>query len=252
MSQRHYNKAPIVEAIIDIQTRFKEQPSLELFKAFHSQVISKFPNSVPIQSFQVGITPENAGANIIQTNIEHSQQQVGLRLSTEKNDRALLVQQQGFTFSHMPPYTDWATFSSEGKTYWETFLRTCKPEFVTRCAIRFINRISIPKPSIKVSDYFNIYPNVPENFSKELNGMFLQIQTPQSDLANGAMAVTNFAMANPDVPGTVTIILDFDLFCTTNLSTNSSDIWDTLNLFRERKNVLFEASITDEIRSLIS
>jgi uncharacterized protein (TIGR04255 family) len=66
------------------------------------------------------------------------------------------------------------------------------------------------------------------------------------------MAVTNFAMTNSDSPENVTIVLDFDLFCTTNFDPHSSEIWDTLNLFRDRKNDLFEACITDEVRSLIS
>lgn len=250
MTHRLYAKAPIVEAIIDVQTRFNEPPKLERFEACQERLADRFPIKAPLHLVQMGMS--NVGEQEGGWQSQFEQSQVGLRLSSENNDRVLQLQQRGFTYSHMPPYTQWNTFGGEAKKLWAEFVDTCEPEAVIRCAVRFINRINIPKEIIELSDYFNLYPNIPRGIPQDVNGMFLQLQMPQTDLMPEAVAVINLALTEPEVPGHATVLLDFDLFRIAELDPRSDDIWVALDQFRLRKNQLFEACITDETRRLIS
>lgn len=88
-----------------------------------------------------------------------SQTIVGLRLTDKANSRVLLVQEKGFTYSHLPPYTSWEVLRREAYEAWKIFIRLCKPQAVIRCALRYINRIDAPKSSIELRDYFQLCPS---------------------------------------------------------------------------------------------
>jgi len=179
--------------------------------------------------------------------------QVGLRLASKTGDRVLQIQRQGFTYSHLPPYTSWETFRDEVGPLWEAFLGTCSPAEITRVAVRFINRIVIPKVPFEMFDYLNLYPQLPKGVPQDdVTGFFMQLQMPQSDIAPETLAVINVALEGPSTPGTGTILLDFDVFRQAKYPADSDAAWVFLEELRKRKNELFEACITDETRKLIS
>lgn len=245
----HYNKAPIVEAVIDIQTRFKVPPTKERFEAYQSRLAEQFPIKAPIQLLKMGFSNQ-AGENEGWRS-DFNQTEVGLRLSPADNSRVLQLQSTGFTYSHMPPYTEWETFEPEARMLWGVFVEMLEPLIITRFAVRFINRINVPLVSIELSDYFNLYPNIPKDISQGINGMFMQLQVPQLDLDPEAMAVINLAITEPEQADQVSVLLDFDIFRVEEMDPQSEKVWAALQQFRLRKNSLFEACITDDTRELI-
>jgi uncharacterized protein (TIGR04255 family) len=249
MPTRYYKNAPIAEAIINIQFRQAEAFDSAVVRALGEVFAERFPIKSPIHfvEFNVGsLEPNSPGSPAAPTPTE-----VGIRLSNEKNDRVLQVQQGSFAFSHMPPYSSWGQFRAEAKSLWELFTQNYGSLTVTRCAVRFINKISIPKSTIELRDYFNLYPQLPEGISQDVAGMLLQLQMPQSDL--GATAVINLALAQPELPEHMTVVLDIDLLADQpGLAADSPNVWAALDQARTRKNDLFESFITDETRKIIS
>jgi uncharacterized protein (TIGR04255 family) len=125
-----------------------------------------------------------------------------------------------------------------------------KPEAVTRIALRYINRIYIPQTVYELSDYFRLYPQIPEKIPQDINGFFMQFQMPQKDLAANALAVINLASAQMREDGAQSVALDIDLFTACELEPSSEEIFSLLEIIRTRKNELFEACITDKSREL--
>lgn len=247
MAQRHYSKAPIVEAIVDIQVKMAQGFSHESFNAVHSKLSGRFPTKSPIQMFQMGMESDVQVEGGLQ--FSSSKTDLGLRLTSKDNSRVLQVRTNGFTYSHLPPYTSWEVLRSEAYDVWRIFVDVCKPQTVLRCALRFINRIDIPKPSIELHEYFYLYPEIPKGIPQDVSGMFMQLQMPQKDLEG--IAVVNQAVAEPTNPGTVSVLLDFDLFQVREYAPEDEAIWHYLDKLRDRKNELFEACITDDTRRLI-
>ncbi len=82
----------------------------------------------------------------------------------------------------------------------------------------------------------------------------MQVNIPQIDL--DSTLVINQAIADSPETGHLSITLDIDLFSVSTLrfdiGHSLDDEWAVLERFHERKNEVFEASITEETRKLIS
>jgi uncharacterized protein (TIGR04255 family) len=78
----------------------------------------------------------------------------------------------------------------------------------------------------------------------------MRLSVPQTDL--GGMLVISEAFGGTTAPDTVPIVLDLDLYVENLAVKNDGDLWDRLEQFRKRKNLYFEACITDRTRELIS
>lgn len=249
MPQAHYPRAPIIEAIIELQVRFKEVPSEEQFQACYERVKDTLPTKESMEVLEVGVARLNKPGGAV--SLRSGSSRVGLRLRSSSRDRVLQIQQRGFTYSHLPRYTEWETFCAEARPLWSAFIDTCKPETITRVAVRYINRIVIPEVPIELYDYFNLYPNLPKGVPQDVVGLFLQLHMPQPDLAPDALAVINLALDEPPAPNSVSILLDFDVFRQAEYPPETEEVWGFLDRLRDRKNELFEACITEKTRELI-
>jgi len=240
---RHYSRAPITEAIIDLKVNFPEGFSVDNLEAIHTLISDHFPFKEPIYTssfvFQPGPTPK----------VNANQQQNGFMFRSEDGLRVFQAALSGFTFSQLAPYETWEHFRDEAKHLWEIYNNTCKPLNVTRAAIRYVNRLDLPGPSLDFKDYLRTVPEVAPDLPQGLSAFFMQLQIPQTDL--NCMLIINEGLVPPASPGLVSVLLDFDLFREQIWRSDDEEIWSFLEALRHRKNLAFEASITEKTRGLI-
>lgn len=249
MPTRYYKNAPIAEAIVNIQYRQNGTFDCAAVRSLDKVFAERFPVVSPVHMVQFNVNSLESGE--IEPIAPPKPAEVGIRLSNPQNDRVLQIHQGSFALSHLAPYSSWGQFRAEVKSLWEAFVLNYCEVTVTRCSLRFINKITIPHPSVEMSDYFHLYPQVPKGIPQDISGMLLQLQMPQDDIAS--TAVVNLALAQPELPDHLTVVLDIELMAERlELKANSDEIWNTLDLARNRKNELFESFITDETRKLIS
>lgn len=244
LKTKRYKSAPIKEAVIEIRI----QPPVEsaaLMKLAKS-LEADFPKQAPMNFVEMGIAQQEGQP--LQNTI--SQSLVGVRLSKADDSRVLQIRHEGFAYSHMAPYTDWATFRGEAQTLWNRYRELCREVKLTRCALRYINRIDIPQAAIEDSEYFALYPNIPEKLpQKDVVGMIMNLTMPQRDL--DCMATIQQAFLEPLRPEQLSFILDIDIFRLQIEEWNDESAWAFLEKLRDRKNEIFEACITDRTRELI-
>ncbi len=245
--QRHYSKAPITEAIIDLRVALPEGFSVDKLKNIHSYISDNFPTIEPFYK-GVGALSYQPGASF---KVDTSEQQIGFWFRSEDNLETFQATLEGFSFNRLAPYESWEEFSSDAKNLWEIYKEICRPIHVTRAAVRYINQINIPANElIELKDYLSTVPEVsPRLPQKALQTFFMQLQIPQQDL--DCMLIINEAIAPPTSPEIVTVILDLDLFRQQVWDSNDEDVWRFLEKLRHRKNEVFEASITDRTKELI-
>lgn len=242
----HYSRAPIVEAVIDIQVERSGTPSPATdVLAYASAVAGRFPNRLPIQLMNVSVTTDPVG-RVTNT----TEQSVGWRLANEKNDRFLQVRAEGFTYSHMPPYTKWAVFRGEAEPLWNRYIEICKPSKVRRIAVRYINRLRLPLGQFELSDYLCFSPDVPKNFAP-LQAFLMQVQLAEPDIDSSAKSVITAATEVPSEPYQP-VVLDIDVFLETDLAANDPRVWKYLQTLRDKKNELFEGAITQRMKEMIT
>jgi len=236
-SGRVYPNAPIVEAVIDIQVSQEVAKPLDLSKCVDS-VSSRFPQRDPIHLIEMEMASNGFG----QTKTE-----IGQRLVNETGDRILQLQQRGFTYSHMPPYSHWDSFRTEALPLWRTFVENCQPHRVTRVAVRYINRLKLPSGKIDLEDYLSIYPHLPKAMPI-FSGLLMQIQMRHEDVHPRCRSVITIASEQATDPSYQPLVLDLDVLVDADIATDSSEVWELLDKLRVKKNDLFEASLTDKMK----
>ncbi len=243
---KRYKSAPITEAVIEIRLQPAAHIDTAMLQELAESLKNDFPKQAPMQFLEMGIAQQPD--QTFQQKL--SQSIVGFRLSKANDSRVLQIRHEVFAFSHMAPYTDWSTFRGEAQPLWKRY-RALRPEAkLTRCALRYINRIDIPGASIEEDDYFGVYPKVPDALpQRDVIGMNLNLQMPQQDLQ--CVANVGQALLEPVKPGHISFILDIDIFRLGIEDWDDEAMWAFLDKFRDRKNEIFEACITNRTRELI-
>lgn len=246
-----YSNAPIVEAIIDLRVTQAQGFSIDDLEAIQEMVVDRYPNQESEYVYSGQFYVEEVG-NPLQTEATH--QHNGFRFTSKDGQQTLYTRLDSFAFSVRAPYDYWEPFRDEAHRLWNLYRSIAEVEGITRAAVRYVNQIDFPE-GVEIEDYFRTYPEVSPALPNEgtLGGFFMQLQLWQEDLH--CWLVVNEGTAPPLDPGTVSILLDFDLFQERFEEPWRADedaaVWEFLEQLRVRKNEVFEASITEEMRRLI-
>jgi len=237
----HFDKAPIIEAIIDLRVEPQSGDVMPLLEGLRDTLKGTFPDSHNMLEVAVQIDDVSGS---------HTQSINGYRLFSEDKQKVIQIRRDGFGFSLLHPYDRWDGFCDEARRLWDMYRNALQPVAVTRTAVRYINRIDIPLPSIDIKEYFRTSPEVSPDLPQMLQSylMRLILSHPES----GGTAVIQQALVNPPNPDTTSVILDIDLFREQEIPQGEEEIWDLFEQLRDGKNQIFRACITDKTEELIS
>jgi uncharacterized protein (TIGR04255 family) len=241
---RHYDKAPIKEAIIDIQIENPSSLALDNFEKLEIPPQGYAGRQKVMMGqlrgqFERGILTATANQN-----------QLGYAFVGGEEKHVIQFKVNGFTFSRLAPYQTWEQLRNEAKTLWERYRQVVGPIPVVRVGLRYVNQLDLPMPIRDFRDFIRFYPEISADLPQLMAGFFLQVQIPQEDL--GAMLFLNGAMVPPSGPDVASVVLDIDVFKQGLKLESDGEIWDMLEALRLRKNLIFEACITNNTRELIS
>jgi uncharacterized protein (TIGR04255 family) len=243
--QRHYKRAPITEALIDLRVTPSEDVSLDALRTIRVGYEEAYPHEKRNIVGQVTFTSDGE-LNPVSTN-----QQIGFVYANQDESRLVQVRLDGFTFNQLAPYPTWKEFRDEAKTWWERYYTVVQPKAINRLAVRYINKLEIPFISAELNEYIKTYPWVSDQLPQNsVSGYFMQLRIPQPDIR--AMLVLSEALEGTPDQQSVAIILDIDLFCDDHIPNGEQAIWDYFEELRHRKNLIFESSITDAMRELLN
>jgi uncharacterized protein (TIGR04255 family) len=232
-----YAHAPIVEAVIDIQVRLGGDAD-QCLSHLCDTLAEQFPKRDQLHLFSMEMRPDG---NSVQRNV------IGWRLANTSGDRMLQVKREGFTYSHMSPYTQWAVFSAEAKALWAAFVKCCAPEAVIRIAIRYVNRLKLPPGEVQLNDYLVLFPHTPDAYDP-IQGMLMQVQGRHESIDPMCTSIVTLASEPRTDSSFQPLLLDIDVFIEKQISSAGDDCWNLLETLRLKKNELFESAITDKLR----
>ena len=245
----HYEKAPITEALIDIQFKGPETTPAQLLE-LQSGEGGSYPEKKPLYFASILLDGTQPGEPPGFSSSGSTQR--GWAFVAADKLQIWHVRTDGFTFSRLVPYQSWEPFRAEARRLWDLTRPFLKPEAVTRVAVRYINRLEFPLPLRDFKDYLLTVPEVSPRLPQGLLTYFMQLQIPQEDIQ--ALLVLNQQLlpTQPDSqPKTASVILDIDLFRAHELPQDEEGLWDLFEKLHEKKNEVFEGCITDRTRELI-
>jgi uncharacterized protein (TIGR04255 family) len=234
-----YTNAPVVEAILDFRVEWPQSAPTDIFQRLTAQFADTLPTAKKIHSVKMHASlHEEKDAQFRQT-----ADVVGVRLDNANNTRVAQFQKAGFTYSHMPPYTNWETFSGEARPIWDAYREGAGVATVTRTAVRFINRFQLQVPLERAPEYVKLMPSVPPSLSGETKHYAMQIARKLLIAPDSSVVIR--CGANEVQKDVTEFLLDFDVFINAPIDASSSVPWEWLSLLRDVKNKLFEDVVTD-------
>lgn len=243
-TQRHLENAPITEALIDLRVKLPANVKTGAFLDLGATLHDRYPNTQEGRIVQSGFEVK-AGEGPL--TFAKDKGIHGYLFSSADGLNVAQFRLDGYTFNRLRPYTSWESVFPEAWSLWQLYSERTSPEFVSRVAVRYINRLELPLPIQDLSRYLTAPPEVPEGLPQTMSGFLTRvvIQEPDTSLA------ANITQSLEGGEGQyVTIILDIDVYKTEQFEVRDERIERTFKQLRNLKNRIFFSSITEETMGL--
>jgi uncharacterized protein (TIGR04255 family) len=241
-AQRHYQKPPITEAIIDLRVELPAEITLPDLNKAHGREEATYPI---VEQLHAAFGRMQIGPQVSAT---AGSQHIGYLFRNRDGTQMYQARLDSFTMSRLAPYENWNALRDEARRLWDLYRSVAKPSKLNRLAVRYINRIDIPLPLKDFKDYLRTVPEVSPDLPQGLAGYFMQLAIPLEDIKS--LALINETIIEPASQNIVSVVLDIDICRTTDLPADEKDIWACFEQLRFCKNQVFEACITDPTREL--
>lgn len=234
---KHLKNAPIAEAALSVtvtqNAALDEEGALRVFGA---SVGRDFPECRPVKQFETSFDMATETSSTVH-------RQLGNIYWNESKTRAVQARRDGFTLNHVGAYQSLEVLLEQARRWWAVYLDAASPQTVTRCGLRFVNRIEI-QGARDLSYYLRTIAEVAPGLPQSLDEYSLRLGIP---FPSGERAVIAQAVERPNEPGeTIALILDIDVFVNVDLLPNDNRVWATFERLRAIKNQCFFESLQPE------
>jgi len=241
----HFPKAPIQEALLDIQVVLPVEFAVSSLKSFGKGIEDRFPESQEyiqyVQNVQIVPTVDSKPA-------PPSQIIDGYVFVSKTNGKVTQARRAGFTFHKLKPYSRWEDFSSEAKELWQRYVDLVHPVSVKRLGLRYINRVELPSDIRDLREICTLFPDVPNGVPQTWMEYFQRFVSPRED---GAIAAVSLALDNQPPPRKPSVILDIDVGYHLPIEKIDNTVfWTRFDALRAWKNEIFDASVTQKAKEL--
>jgi uncharacterized protein (TIGR04255 family) len=244
--RRNYKKAPIVEAMIDVRIEEASSQVIDALQDIRQEYESIYPHKEDLfrSSGQVQVVPG------VDTTMSAQHEIYGCRFTTEDRKYIWQSRRDGFTLSHLSPYSTWEEFRKEATKLWSRYRIAIGSLKVTRIAVRYINQVNVEATTIDLKELFNVAPWIPDDVPQQLDHFFMQLIIPLNEIKS--KVIINQTVVPPPRPDLISVILDFDVFRDEHIPEIDDEMWGIFDQLHDRENSLFESCITDKVRGIIS
>jgi len=237
---RPLRDAPIVEAIVDFRVPPNPKLDPESLKELRAALATSFPKEEVRQRREAQIGVGDDG--ILKANVRELGFH-GLFLRSEDNNSVVQFRPDGFSYSKLKPYTNWAEVRDQAFEYWEMYAAIARPSAVVRVALRYINRMAIP---LSHGADFGTYlvgapivpPALPQLVSHFLNTIVLH--EPKHELqANVTQALEQSTADN------MLVVFDIDAYRQHDFDADLKDLRPVFEALHAFKNDIFFEYLTE-------
>jgi uncharacterized protein (TIGR04255 family) len=239
-----YKRAPITEAVIEI--RFTNPVTVKKLDKIYKKFSTSYLHHQDVKNIKVDLRLPGHQTGIPKAEFD---QELGHRLSTTDMTELLVLWPSAFVVSQLAPYPGWDVFFQRFVRDWKIWKRSMGHPSVARIGVRYINRIDIPisGPIVEYEKFINVYPKLPDVLGP-VNAYGVQAVLPIVDI--GCKLTLNSAIVASPILDHASFVVDQDISKEVDAPQSDNAIYELLSEIRKRKNIIFEACITDSAREL--
>lgn len=241
--RRVYKNPPIEEALVEVQFAQPSDWDLTIPGRLHEALKADYPGKLRQQKL---IT-----ANVVLGSAEQlpTLSTIGglgkVQFPTEDGRRLIAVGPNVMSIHVLRPYPGWEDFRSRIERGLRAYCGVVAPTAVARIGLRYINRISLPGPNVRLEEHFRCAtPNI-DGVPESTTGFAHRDELRYPD--DVQLLLTYASLAAPDA--SASFLLDIDLVQTLDTPLSVDRVLVHIDNLRERERVAFEALITDKLRA---
>ena len=250
LRRRQYRNPPIDEAVCEFH--FHPGPDWDptIADMLHAVLESEYPRKRHQQTVDVGVEIK---ANVL-SSLRYGQGLSKVLLFRNDEKRAVGVGPNVLSVHMLRPYQDpevpakrgWDEFRPRIGAALDAYWNTAEPRGVSRISIRYINRIVIREPVVRIEDYLRCAPPSVQGLPDRLNSYmsrtdYLWEEDTRLALAQGSI------LSESDEIG---FLLDINAYWETQTAVGLAEALETTDRLRNIEREAFENVITDTAREL--
>lgn len=239
-----FPNAPITEALLDIRVELPAEVDIKKLESFYDRVKDRYPDKKLKGAFalQIQVTPDGMPQSLPAMGGPQ-----GFIFRSPAEHKIVQARMDGFTFNKLKPYENWEKFRDEAHELWNAYREMFNPSKIIRIALRYINRIEVPRPFGDFKEYILTNPEIAPKLPQSVAHFYMQLVMPKPDIE--ATAVITQTMENVTEKNLQPLILDIDVFKEA-LYTDEKKMWADFEKLRTFKNEIFFNSVTDKAKEL--
>ncbi len=237
---QHYDRPPIVEAVIDF--KFDETLSDRELERLRDRFKGDFPTVEEKRNITVHVQPGRVDTNSALA---------GYKMTAQNAADLVLVNSDSFGSVRLAPYERWENLRANAERNFEIFTKVVGRKKIVRIGVRFINRIDIPHAQMQGRPLLN-FIKVGVSLPLEVTEIITDSSVAVSgiEVLTGAKVTIRSGLVPSPLIDYMSISLDIDVFWDSNIPGRIDEIWNKTESLRNAKNAVFENCVTDEIRGL--
>jgi uncharacterized protein (TIGR04255 family) len=239
-----------VEAICQFQLLPTEDSPVRLPSRLHERLNATYPGTPQVrQEVQPDVRGGVSEDGIPEVQAKYKLTQKIL-LRSEDGTRFVATSPNELSVHTLPPYDGWDAFRTRIADVLRIFGEEGTTRLASRVAVRYINRISLPRYDIPLEAYFKRAPEYPEELPVVgLTRFFSRIECEYKD--EPIRLTMMFADVHPKPVDSPAVVLDLEVAWESQ--GQGLDVTVALPIIenlKEKLSVAFEKSLTDEARKL--
>lgn len=241
---KKYKTPPIVEALCEFQfvdTGLDAPWDITLIGLIYDKLRNFFPRKE-----QIPLNIAIAATSATNDKKEYTPLLPLIRFLDRDNKNLVQIGQNLLTVNHLKPYSSWEEFLPVIESVFKSYLEVAKPEKLRHIALRYINRIEVPKTNSQLEDFFRLRPLIPKNISEDIGTFLMGVNLLYEDVEDTLRV--QLGTTDSKVPDTLIFLLEITYIFSQPQAIPLGDIPRRLDIAHKYVGNTFEACLTDDLK----
>ncbi len=241
--EKKYANPPIIEAACEFRFSPDSKWDLAIPGLLYEKVRLEFPTrkqhliqEVDVVQLPEGLQPQNI--------------RIEPRILFLSEDEKTFIQigQNFLALNCLKPYPTWDAFRPKIRDVYAALTSIVEVKGLQRIGLRYINRIEVASPSVKLENYFEFRPFLGQRLPQAMTAHTMGCAFPFLDGRDSC----NVQLINavPEKPGMGAFLLDIDYFLAQPQTISASNALEWVEEAHEQVENIFEGCITEDLRKL--
>jgi len=235
----HLKRAPIREAVLDIEVDAGPAFTIELIGDFVEKMKAEFPNPGPIRAVQAKVDLSGNELGISSS----APETLGSICWDESKTRAVQARRDGFTVNHVHAYETWIALREQARRLWQEYVQIASPVRVVGCTLRYINRLELP---VDIGESLLTRPEIAADLPQLLDDYFMRVVVPFANDRKAAVTEASEPLGDLSAMSRG-VIVDIEAFSKRVFDIGDDAIWQEFEELRTIKNICFFKSLKPKI-----